>query len=178
MIRLDEQTLKDIQRKQERKKIIKSTSCRVWYWGIRLTPIKNFLTLYFKCLDRKGTKRKHLVRIVLDDYPKFLETYKGLKPEDIIKKALILGNCRVHCTCESFLYEGFAYLADVRKYGIVKEPRYPHIKNPELKGSICKHCSAALNRCTLFIRSYALDLEKKNFKSQVRIKTGDKIYII
>ena len=177
-MKLEEITLRDIQRKQERVKILKSTSCRVFYWGIRLTPVKNYLTLYFKCLDRRGTKRKHLVRIVLEDYPTYLETYKDLKPEEIIKKALILGNVKIHCGCENYLYGGYAYISDVKKYGIVKEPRFPSIKNPQLKGSICKHCSATFNRAPLFIKSYALDLANKNFKSQVRIKTGDRIYII
>lgn len=177
-MKLEEITLRDIQRKQERVKILKSTSCRVFYWGIRLTPVKNYLTLYFKCLDRRGTKRKHLVRIVLEDYPTYLETYKDLKPEEIIKKALLLGNCKVHCSCENFLYQGLTYLAFKKGYGIVNEPRFPGIKNPQLKGSICKHLSSVLNRSPLFLKSYLLDLEKKNFKSQVRIKTGDRIYII
>lgn len=175
---LSEKTLKEIQKKQELKKILKSKTCRVWYWGIRITTVKNFLTLYFKCLDSKGTKRKHLVRIILDDYPEFLKKYPDLELEKLLKKCLIEGNVRLHCTCEDFLYGGYAYIANLRDYHIVKEPRFPKQRNPALDGAFCKHCSAVTNRAPLFLKSYWLDLKKKNFKKSVRIKTGNKIYVI
>lgn len=173
-----EMTLKDISRRQERKKILKSVNCRVWYWGIRRTEKLNYLTIYFKCLDSKGSGQKHLVRIILDSYPNYLEKYKDLKPEEIVKRALNEGEIRIHCVCSDFLFGGYAYIADKKKYGIVKEPRAPHIRNPREEGAFCKHCSATLSRANLFIKSIMIDLNKGNFKKSVRIKTGDKVYVI
>ena len=175
---LREWTLKQIQINQERKKIIKSKSCRVWYYGLRETTEKHFVTIYFKALDFKGTGRKHLCRIVLNDYPNYLVKYSNLKQEDILRKALIDGNVRLHCTCESFQYEGYNYISTVKDYGLRKELRFPKIKNPELKGSLCKHLSSVCVKAPLFLKSIALDLQKKNYKQAVRVKTGNKIYLI
>lgn len=175
---LRELTSKEVQIKQDKPRLLRSKSVRVWYWGVRISGTKNYLTLYFKALDFKGTGRKHLCRIVLQDYPDYLVKFSNLKPEEIIRKALIEGQVKVHCTCEDFLYKGFAYMGHAKGYGIVPEKRFPSIRNPQLKGSVCKHCSAVMNRANLFIKSYVLDIEKKNFKQSVRIKTGKMVYII
>lgn len=174
---LDEMTLKQIAKRQTKIKILKSVNCRAFYFGIRLTPEKNFLTLYFKCLDSKGSGRKHLVRIVLDSFPEYLIKYSDLKKEDIIKKAITDGNSRIHCTCEDFQFR-FSFLATKFDYDIVKELRPPNKTNPQQLGSLCKHGSTVVNRCSLFLKSYVLDLEKGNFKKSVRIKTGNKVYVI
>lgn len=175
---LREWTLKAIQKKQERKKILKSKTCRVLYFGIRETTEKHYFTIYFKCIDAAGSGRKHLSRIVLEDYPKYLETYKTLKPDEILKKALLEGNVRLHCTCEDFQFSGLNYISTVRNYGLTKELRFPHIRNPELKGSLCKHLSSVCVRAPLFLKSIALDLQRKNYKKSVRVKTGNKVYLI
>lgn len=174
---LVELTGKQISKKQDRPRLLRTKTVRVWYYGIRETTQKKFLTIFFKALDSKGSGRKHLVRIVCEDYPTYLKENPNISQIDLVKKSLTEGNIRIHCGCEDYAFR-FSYMADSRKYGIVKEPRFPHVTNPELKGSCCKHCLSVLNRAPLFLKSFSLDLANKNFKANVRIKSGNKIYVI
>lgn len=54
------------------------------------------------------------------------------------------GNLRVHCGCPSYLFWGFQYIMTQLDAAIVPETRYPHIRNPELKGVVCKHLRKTL----------------------------------
>ena len=49
------------------------------------------------------------------------------------------GNIRVHCGCPSFLFYGYEYILTQMDAAMVPEVRFPHIRNPELKGVLCKH---------------------------------------
>lgn len=50
----------------------------------------------------------------------------------------------VYCDCPSFLYHGYAYIATKLGFGVKREMRPPRIRNPRLKGSVCKHLVAVL----------------------------------
>jgi hypothetical protein len=49
------------------------------------------------------------------------------------------GNIRVHCGCPSFLFWGYQYVLTQMDAAMVPETRYPHIRNPQLRGIVCKH---------------------------------------
>jgi hypothetical protein len=49
------------------------------------------------------------------------------------------GNIRVHCGCPSFLFWGYEYILTQLDAAMVPEVRFPHIRNPQLKGILCKH---------------------------------------
>ncbi len=49
------------------------------------------------------------------------------------------GNVKLHCHCPSFTFWGFNYILDQMDAAIIHEDRYPHIRNPHLKGVACKH---------------------------------------
>lgn len=49
------------------------------------------------------------------------------------------GNVKLHCGCPSFTYWGFNYILDQMDASIYHEDRYPHIRNPQLRGIACKH---------------------------------------
>lgn len=49
------------------------------------------------------------------------------------------GNLRLHCTCPSFSFWGFQYILTELDAAIMPEDRFPHVRNPELKGIVCKH---------------------------------------
>jgi hypothetical protein len=49
------------------------------------------------------------------------------------------GDLRVHCGCASFIYFGYEYILSALDAAIVPETRFPHIRNPQLKGILCKH---------------------------------------
>lgn len=53
------------------------------------------------------------------------------------------GNIRIHCKCPSFVFYGYEYILTQLGAAIFPENRFPHIKNPQLKGIACKH----LRRC-------------------------------
>lgn len=46
---------------------------------------------------------------------------------------------KLFCSCPSFQYNGYKYMADALDYGIRKEGRYPFVRNPQLQGTVCKH---------------------------------------
>lgn len=49
------------------------------------------------------------------------------------------GNIRVHCGCPSFLFWGYEYILTQLDAAMRPETRFPHIRNPQLKGILCKH---------------------------------------
>jgi len=49
------------------------------------------------------------------------------------------GNVRLFCGCPSFLFWGNQYILTQLDASMVPETRYPHIRNPQLKGIMCKH---------------------------------------
>lgn len=54
------------------------------------------------------------------------------------------GNLRVHCGCPSFLYYGYAYILTQLDAAMKAEVRFPKIRNPQLKGLLCKHGRRAI----------------------------------
>jgi hypothetical protein len=49
------------------------------------------------------------------------------------------GNLRFHCTCPAYKFWGFQYIDTQLGIAIHPEVRFPSIRNPELKGILCKH---------------------------------------
>jgi hypothetical protein len=69
---------------------------------------------------------------------------------------------RVRCGCEDFGFSGGAYILTVSKsiYGD-DEIRYPHIKNPGLKGMLCKHLISVLKVLPANASSIAKEINDK-----------------
>lgn len=67
-----------------------------------------------------------------------------LKANDAAKLLLWAGNIRVHCPCPAFKFWGMQYIMTQKDAAIIPEIRYPHIRNPGLKGSVCKHLNRTL----------------------------------
>jgi hypothetical protein len=53
-------------------------------------------------------------------------------------------NIKVHCGCPAFLFWGSQYILTQQDAAIVPEIRFPHIRNPNLKGIVCKHLNRTL----------------------------------
>ena len=53
------------------------------------------------------------------------------------------GDIRIFCPCPSFKFWGYEYILTQLDASMVPEVRFPHIRNPQLKGLCCKH----LRRC-------------------------------
>jgi hypothetical protein len=53
-------------------------------------------------------------------------------------------NLQLHCGCPAYLFWGMNYILTQTDSAIVPETRYPHIRNPNLKGIVCKHLNRTL----------------------------------
>lgn len=49
------------------------------------------------------------------------------------------GNLQLHCGCPAYLFYGMNYILTTKDAAIVPEKRFPSIRNPQLKGGMCKH---------------------------------------
>lgn len=101
---------------------------------------------------------------------------KDIDFEDAIDYAINYGDIHIRCQCPSFLYHGFAYISDRLKYlyGIPREKRFPEIRNPNLKSTMCKHCDVVIE---FLLRNK--DLISKMFALYYnRLNDGQSIYAV
>lgn len=80
----------------------------------------------------------------------------------IVQEAMA-GDVKVYCNDPSFLYWGFKYISYLKGYGLRKESRAPLIRNPQMKGSVCKHLDSVLKVLPFHIGEVTRDLKKKGF---------------
>lgn len=96
--------------------------------------------------------------------------------EDAIDYAINFGDIHCRCRCAAHLYWGYAYISDRLKYlyGIPREGRFPKVRNPNLKGTLCKHEDAVLQ---YILRNK--DLISKMFALYYnRLNDGQSIYAV
>ena len=69
---------------------------------------------------------------------------KDIDFEDAIDYAINFGDVHCRCRCPAATFWGYNYEADALRYlyGIPGEKRFPKIRNPNLRGTICKHQDA------------------------------------
>ena len=99
-------------------------------------------------------------------YIQFVDWDEQLKDNSIdaneaARLLLWSGNIRVHCPCPAFKFWGSQYILTQLDAAIVPELRMPHIRNPHLKGIVCKH----LNRC-LKVQPFHLGDMAREIKKQ------------
>lgn len=61
---------------------------------------------------------------------------------DAVESARLLlwgANLQFHCGCPAYLFYGMNYILTQKDAAIVPENRFPSIRNPNLKGGLCKH---------------------------------------
>lgn len=82
-------------------------------------------------------------------YVQFIEwqaTVNDMTLDAVEAARLILwgANLRVHCGCPAYKFWGMQYIDTQLGIAIIPEPRYPDIRNPGLKGILCKHGRRAI----------------------------------
>lgn len=82
-------------------------------------------------------------------YIRFVEWYDVLNDREYnaTESARLLlwgGNLQLHCGCPAYLFYGMQYILTQKDAAIVPEERYPTIRNPNLKGGLCKHLTRTL----------------------------------
>ena len=105
----------------------------------------------------------HSVYVALDSFfDLFDENESSEKKVNIaylVNMAIMQGDIRCSCTCPSWIYSGSKYIGTQLGYAYGgKETRFPRIKNPQLKGSVCKH---------LYVVLKALPFQKFGIASQI-----------
>lgn len=62
-----------------------------------------------------------------------------LNAPDAARLLLWSSDLRFHCSCPAYLFWGMQYIDTMMDMAIVPETRYPSIRNPDLRGILCKH---------------------------------------
>ena len=101
---------------------------------------------------------------------------KDIPFADAIDYAIDFGDVSIRCNCPAFLYWGMAYIGTELRYiyGIPRESRYPQIRNPNLRGTICKHCDAVLQ----YIKRNRNLIVKMFAEYYNRLNEGQSIYAV
>lgn len=142
-------------------------------WGRAKRAKDQHLKISYRGIDKEGkihftctsgtTKGKYYNVTVflkdLNDAKTLIIDDKPLSNRDIMKLAMS-GDISIHCSCPDFRYR-FSYLAWTRGYGLVKETRFPKIRNRFLMGTVCKHSIAVLNAFPMYFTTIQSDLLKR-----------------
>lgn len=108
--------------------------------------------------EHGGSGRFHEVNMRLDSFPEVVDD--DIPEIDKIKQSLVAGDVHTNCSCEDFLYKGFAYIGTQLDYSLTDEDRPPVIRNPKQEGTLCKHALSVIKKLNLFYRKMAKQLEQ------------------
>jgi len=119
----------------------------------------------FAVSDPKGSGTEWKVMVQLSELKDISRTKKD-SLKDKLMMAVESGDLNVSCTCPDYLYGGYKYMAGQLDYSMGrKETRSPDVRNPDLKGTVCKHILAVLNNMQWYIddivKSYKEEAEKR-----------------
>ena len=126
-----------------------------------VSPDTREVVLKFVC--QAAGHEMHSVYVALDSFFDLFDenesSEKKVNMAYLINMSIMQGEIRCSCTCPSWIYSGVKYIGTQLGYAYGgKETRFPRVKNPQLKGSICKH---------LFVVLKALPFQKFGIASQV-----------
>lgn len=125
---------------------------------------------------RSGTNTtKYKIFVLFEDFYTIGKD-KDIGFEDAIDYAINFSDIHIRCNCPAFLYWGAAYMSTQLRYiyGIPREGRFPKVRNPNLKGTMCKHCDKVVQ----WILKHK-DIISKMFKLYYdRLNDGQSIYAV
>lgn len=137
----------------------------------------NFLKQGIRARALRGVRYSHVDRDTMIFYVtsseidingvEYMTLIKFLKWDEVCsdpdftprEKAMMLlwvSDVQLHCDDPSFLFWGYQYILSQLGASVYQEPRYPNIRNPGLRGVVCKH----LNRVLRALPFYNGDLAK------------------
>ncbi len=109
-------------------------------------------------------------RIEFLDYDKFANDFSMNKQARA--RAIIGGEIRVHCACKSFLYWGYKYIDTTIDAAIEKEGRAPDIRNPQRRGTLCKHLDGILRVLPFYAAEYSRFMPDKGSGGPQVVRKG------
>lgn len=81
--------------------------------------------------------------IKFDEWDEVLHD-ESLKATEAARLLFWGANMRLHCDCPAYIFWGSQYILTQTDSAIVPETRFPHVRNPMLKGITCKHLTKTL----------------------------------
>jgi len=145
------------------KKNIKERSQGYRYRMERVVASADTREVVIKFVCSAAGHEMHSVYVALDSFwDMFDENQASEKPVNmayLVNLCIMQGEIRCSCTCPSWIYSGAKYIGTQLGYAYGgKETRFPREKNPQLKGTICKH---------LYVVLKALPFQKFGIASQL-----------
>ena len=90
----------------------------------------------------------------------------SLTAPDAAKLVLWADDIQIHCGCPSFKFYGYQYILSQLNAAIIPETRFPHIKNPLLKGIACKHCRRTIKVLPFHLADMASSIKSQRSVSE------------
>lgn len=122
-----------------------------------------------------SNKTKYKIFVLFEDFYT-IGRDKEIDFDDAIDYAIHYGDVHIRCRCPASTFWGYNYEADALRYlyGIPGEKRFPKIRNPNLRGTICKHEDAVIQ---WILRNEEL-VAKMFAEYYNRLKDGQSIYAV
>jgi hypothetical protein len=160
---INEATVKELYRGADKARLGRSKQIRMQYRGV--TNKRGWVA--FQCKSQYNPNKFYTQYIKLLDL-KDARVLKDMKKQDATR-LLLYGDVACFCSCPDFKFKGFKHMAHAMGYGMYKEPRFPHIRNPRLEGTVCKHLLAVFS---VFMNNWM-----SIHRDLVRSKAWDKNYV-
>lgn len=131
--------------------------------GIRYEGITTDYTVVMKVPSVTAyPSTEYTVRIKLAEFPS-LDNEDDLSIEDKVRLS-IDGDLLTSCTCPAYKFYGYKYImTQLSSNESDPEERFPIIRNPNLEGTICKHCMVALRGFGKWWKKIASDIARSNY---------------
>jgi hypothetical protein len=155
------ETWKQLLRDMEEKRKGRSKKLVSYYRGV---SSKGFLRFTTKSQRIPGKWYEQYIRLLdLKD----ISALADMSKKDITR-LMLSGNIAVSCSCPDFLYFGSKFILWNTGAGILRETRFPKIRNPNLEGTVCKHLGTVLQVYMMnFSTIYRDILNSKYYKSKM-----------
>ncbi len=82
---------------------------------------------------------------------------------DRVYLMMMSGDIALHCTCPSFKYWGYWYIMNGLDAAVYAQNIRPDVRNPQMKGVICKHLDIILKVMPFYRSDFTRDIRAQGF---------------
>lgn len=119
--------------------------------------------------ETRGNTMKFFVPNTYNGWPCYIQFKQwdaevadtSINPVEAARLLLWSGDLSLHCKCPSFLFYGYEYILTQLGAAIFPETRFPHIRNPQLKGVACKHLRRTLKVLPFHLGVMAAEIKRQ-----------------
>lgn len=157
IVPINEMTRKEILKGADKARIARSKKLEYTHY-LGVSPKRGWIKFETASQYTRGKKYTQLIKL---KEAKDMRYFKEFKKNEVIK-LFLNGDLQVSCSCPDFKYR-HRYHSWKDGYGLYKELRYPHIRNPYLEGTVCKHLILCLTFMLNNQMSISRDMSKSDF---------------